>query len=235
MHLKNKRGLAEVLLMILFSSLMTAAGETAERSALPEGFVYVADLIPDAVIEMRYATDHNFTGRPVDGYEGNAAVLTRQAAQALKEAADEFGSMGLHIKIFDAYRPRRAVRAFVKWAEDPEDILMKAEFFPDIGNKQRLLDLEYIARNSSHCKGSAVDLTLTDSEGRELDMGTCFDFFGEKAWHSSRDVTEEQRQNRLLLRTVMEKHGFRAFEREWWHYRLTRQPYPDTNFDFPVK
>ena len=126
-----------------------------------------------------------------------------------------------------------------KWIEGLEAEKKKQRdknvaFYPDFDDKRRLLDQGYIARNSAHMKGSAVDMTLTDPEGTELDMGTCFDFFGRLAWHGADGITDEQAQNRLLLRTVMERCGFRAFEREWWHYRLIDQPFPDTNFDFPV-
>ena len=200
---------------------------------LPDGFVRVREVIPDVIEEMRYFGYHNFTGRPVDGYEGNTAILTVRAAEALMQAADIFREMGYRVKIYDAYRPQRAVAAFMAWAAG-DDETAKAEFYPDFDDKRRLVDQGYIARNSAHMKGSAVDMTLTDPEGTDLDMGTCFDFFGRLAWHGADGITAEQAQNRLLLREVMERCGFRAFEREWWHYRLVDQPFPDTNFDFPV-
>lgn len=231
---------SKALLLILFATLvMTGMGgsyaEEASDYTLPAGFVYVADLIPDVILEMRYASDHNFVGNVIPGYEANVAILTREAAEKLKKAADEFRQMGYRIKIFDAYRPARAVRYFVEWANDPNDIRMKAEFYPEFKNKQELLDLEYIARNSSHCKGSALDMTLVDAEGNELDMGTCFDYFGEAAGHGARGLTQEQRSNRKILLETMENNGFKRFDREWWHYRMIGQPYPDTSFDFIVK
>ena len=200
---------------------------------LPDGFVRVREVIPDVIEEMRYFGFHNFTGRPVDGYEGNTAILTARAAEALRHAADAFREMGYRVKIYDAYRPQRAVADFMAWAGS-DDETAKAEFYPDFDDKRQLVDQGYIARNSAHMKGSAVDMTLTDPEGTELDMGTCFDFFGRLAWHGADGITDEQARNRLLMRTVMEQCGFRAFEREWWHYRLIDQPFPDTNFDFPV-
>ncbi len=200
----------------------------------PKGFCYVSDVIPDVIIEMRYATDYNFTGKVVDGYEGNFAIMTIEAANALKEAADEFREMGYTIKVYDAYRPLSAVRAFVKWSESPRETSMKEIFYPEYDNKTLLVDQGYIARNSSHCRGSALDMTLVDADGNELDMGTCFDYFGNLAWHGAKKITEEQTANRELLCKVMEKHGFRPFEKEWWHYRLSNEPF-STSFDFPVR
>ncbi len=235
MH-RNKGFFFRLFTALLLSGCMfSLPAFSQELDALPEGFVYIDDLIPDALIEMRYASSHNFTGKPVPGYEANKAILTAEAAERLAEAAAEARDMGYRIKIFDAYRPLDAVKAFVKWAQDPDDLSGKAEFYPDIHNKQKLLDLEYISRSSNHCKGSAVDLTLTDMNGNELDMGTGFDYFGDKAGHGAQGLTEEQQKNREILCTLMEKHGFRRFQREWWHYCLKNQPYPNTNFNFTVK
>ena len=150
-------------------------------------------------------------------------------------AADTFRQMGYRIKIFDAYRPQDAVRHFVRWSEDGNDTRMQAEFYPEFRKKSLLVDQGYIARNSSHMRGSAVDLTLTDMDGNELDMGTCFDYFGKKAWHDAVNVTPEQKENRELLKAVMEANGFKAFEQEWWHYRLKDEPYKTEKFNFPVK
>lgn len=205
-----------------------------ELPALPEGFVRVRELIPDLIEEMRYASTHNFTGAVVEGYEANTAILTVEAAQALRKAGDIFRGMGLRIKIYDAYRPKRSVKSFMAWAAN-DDLSTKEEFYPGIRSKMQLVDQGYIARNSAHMKGSAIDMTLTDLDGVEMDMGTCFDFFGPRAWHGARGLTPEQEENRKTLRGVMEQCGFKAFEHEWWHYRLVNQPWPDTNFDFPVK
>ena len=161
--------------------------------------------------------------------------MTTKAAEALKAAADEFREMGYRVMIFDAYRPQSAVRHFVRWSKDKDDMRMREEFYPEFKNKTLLVDQGYIARNSSHTRGSAVDLTITDLDGNPLDMGTGFDYFGKLAWHGAKGITEEQAANRALLRSVMEKHGFRFFEKEWWHYKLLGEPFPDTSFDFPVK
>ena len=137
--------------------------------------------------------------------------------------------------IYDAYRPQRAVRHFVRWAYDEDDKRMQEEFYPEFKKKILMVDQGYIARNSSHCRGSAVDLTLTDMEGNPLDMGTGFDYFGKKAWHGAKGITEEQENNRELLKSVMENHNFRCFEKEWWHYKLLGEPFTEKGFDFPVK
>lgn len=201
---------------------------------LPDGFVYVQDIIPDVVQEIRYAGTHNFTGAIVDGYEAPFAIMTKEAAQKLSVAANALRQMGYRIKIYDAYRPQRAVRAFVVWSEQTENFLTRDEFYPEFQDRGQLVDQGYIARNSAHTRGSAVDLTLTDMEGNDLDMGTCFDYFGKKAWHGASGITPEQEMNRQILRDAMEDAGFRAFEQEWWHYKLVGEPYPETSFDFAV-
>lgn len=217
------------------SALFTVSEESiAPKYDLPDGFVYVQDVIPDVIQEIRYAGDHNFTGRPVDGYEAPFAIMTKEAAEKLALAADELRQMGYRIKIFDAYRPRRAVRAFVDWSEEAENGLTRDEFYPEFSDRGQLVDQGYIARNSSHCRGSAVDLTITDLDGNELDMGTCFDYFGKKAWHGASNITKEQEENRNVLLRAMENAGFRPFEQEWWHYKMLGEPYPETAFDFIV-
>lgn len=222
--------------LLLFSMLLP--GARAENAApaheLPDGFCYVHEVIDDVILDIRYAGTHNFVGDVIDGYEAPYAIMTNEAAQALKEAADEFRAMGYRLMIFDAYRPQDAVRHFVRWSQDAGDMRNQAEFYPDYKKKSLLVDQGYIARNSSHCRGSAVDLTITDLEGNPLDMGTGFDYFGKLAWHGAKGVTEEQAANRELLCSVMEKHGFKPFEHEWWHYRLRNEPF-DEGFNFPVK
>ncbi len=208
-------------------------GEMPLAYDLPEGFVYVRDVIPDVIEEMRYATEHNFTGMVVDGYEAGAAILTKEAALALKEAADALRLDGYRVKIFDAYRPRRAVRFFVDWSKT-DDMRMRDEFYPEFKNKKLLVDQGYIARNSAHTRGSAIDMTIVYANGTEVDMGTCFDYFGKKAWHGASGLTQEQTEMRALLRSVMESCGFKAFEHEWWHYRLYLEPYKGEGFDFIV-
>jgi D-alanyl-D-alanine dipeptidase len=171
----------------------------------------------------------------VDGYEAPKAVLTEEAAQALKKAADTLYEQGFYIKIFDAYRPQSAVNHFIRWAKDLDDIKMKEEYYPDL-DKSVLFELGYIAEKSGHSRGSTVDLTLVEiSTGKELDMGSGFDFFGEISNHGTDLITEEQEKNRNILRDAMVDAGFEVYPEEWWHYKLMDEPYPDTYFDFPVK
>lgn len=239
---RNTGGFNHVFSICLFLLIVTlllpfaGSAEIAPVPAheLPTGFCYVHDLIPDVILDIRYAGTHNFVGDPIDGYEAPFAILTNEAAYALQEAADEFRSLGYRMMIFDAYRPQSAVRHFVQWSQVKDDLRMQAEFYPDFKKKSLLVDQGYIARNSAHCRGSAIDMTITDLNGNPLDMGTGFDYFGKLAWHGAKGVTEEQAAHRNLLRSVMEKHGFKAFEHEWWHYRLIKEPYK-TGFDFPVK
>lgn len=223
-------------ILLLCCTASAAAEETAVPPAheLPEGFCYVHEVIEDVLLDIRYAGTHNFVGDVIDGYEAPLAILTEKAALALRGAADEFREMGYRILIYDAYRPQRAVKHFMRWAKDAEDTRMRDEFYPEYSKKSLLVDQGYIARNSSHTRGSALDMTLADAEGNPLDMGTCFDYFGKKAWHGAKGLTGEQQSNRQILKTVMEKHGFKPFEKEWWHYRLKGEPF-DTAFDFPVK
>lgn len=230
-----KRAWMACMLLLCATIAVNAENAAVPAYELRSGFCYVQDVIDDVTEDIRYAGEHNFVGEPIDGYLANRAIMTNEAAQALKEAADVFREMGYRLKIFDAYRPQSAVRHFVRWSEDADDMKMQAEFYPDYKTKSRLVDEGYIARNSSHMRGSAVDLTLTDMDGNELDMGTCFDFFGKRSWHGAKGLTKEQRANRELLKTVMEQCGFKSFEKEWWHYRLKNEPFKTEKFDFPVQ
>ena len=138
------------------------------------------------------------------------------------------------MKIFDAYRPARAVKHFVLWGLEDQDIRMKQYFYPDL-EKEELFNAGYIAKQSSHSRGSTVDLTLLEMRtGREVDMGSPFDFFGEISHPDFRGITEEQYANRMLLRSVMMRNGFLPFSCEWWHFTLEDEPFTETYFDFPV-
>ena len=233
----KKASLVFLLFFLLYTAACSARAEKAPPEPaheLPEGFCYVHEVIDDVILDIRYAGAHNFVGDVIDGYEAPYAILSNEAALRLKEAADEFREMGYRIMIFDAYRPQSAVRHFVRWAKDADDMRMREEFYPEYKKKILLVDQGYIARNSSHCRGSAVDLTITDLAGTPLDMGTGFDYFGKLAWHGAKGITPEQTANRQILCAVMEKHGFRRFDHEWWHYKLMGEPF-DQGFDFPVK
>ena len=198
------------------------------------GFVLLSDVVPHIVQEIRYFSTFNFVGDRVDGYEEPIALLTHDAARALKAVSNEMMVKGYRLKVFDAYRPVMAVRHFIYWAIEDDDIRMKPYFYPDI-DKQDAFELGYIAKQSSHSRGSAIDLTLLDMKtGREVDMGGPFDLFGELSHPDYRGVTDEQYANRMLLRAAMERNGFEPYECEWWHFRLVNEPFPDTWFDFPV-
>ena len=199
------------------------------------GFVVLADAIPEILQDIRYYTTYNFIGRRVDGYEMPCALLTREAAEALRPASRRAVQMGLRLKVLDAYRPQRAVDHFVRWVEDESDTLMKHWFYPDT-EKRDFYALDFIGKRSRHSRGSAVDLTLVDmATGADLDMGGPFDFFGPRSNYSFEGLTARQRENRALLRGLMTDCGFLTLEAEWWHFGLENEPYPDTYFDFPVR
>jgi len=198
------------------------------------GFVLLSDVVPHIVQEIRYFSTFNFVGGRVDGYEEPVALMTREAARALKSVSNEMMVKGYRLKVFDAYRPVRAVKHFILWAIEDEDVRMKPYFYPDI-DKQDAFELGYIAKESTHSRGSAIDLTLLDMKtGHEVDMGGPFDLFSEVSHPDYRGITDEQYANRMLLRSAMERNGFEPYECEWWHFRLADEPFPDTWFDFPV-
>jgi D-alanyl-D-alanine dipeptidase len=212
----------------------TGVGHAIE---LPHGFVYLDKVIPSIRLDMRYASSHNFIGEPIDGYLQPRAILARQAAAALNEVQQELARFGLGLKVFDAYRPQRAVDHFIRWAKDLDDVRMKKEFYPQV-DKSRLFTEGYIAMRSGHSRGSTVDLTLISLDStapEEIDMGGAYDFFGIESWPTSLSPTANQRAHRLLLSLLMEKHGFAPYPQEWWHFTLKNEPYPDTYFDFPVQ
>lgn len=198
------------------------------------GFVAITDVVPDVILEIRYYSTFNFIGDRVDGYDEPIALLTSQAASALKLASDEFIKLGYRLKIYDAYRPQMAVDHFVRWAKDLEDQRMKHVFYPGVP-KDKLFELGFIAEHSGHSRGSTVDLTLFDmSRGCDVDMGGYFDFFGDISHYDHPDLSDSQRKKRALLREVMVNAGFAPYEYEWWHFTLAHEPYPDTFFGFPV-
>ena len=198
------------------------------------GFVLLSDYVPGVVQEIRYYSTYNFIGDRIDGYEEPCALLTMEAARALKTVANEMNVQGYRLKIFDAYRPAGAVRHFVLWGIEDLDLRMKPYFYPEL-EKQELFKQGYIASQSSHSRGSAVDLTLLDMQtGKELDMGSPFDLFSEVSHPDSTAVTEEQYANRMMLQGAMIRSGFQPIDCEWWHFSLRNEPYPDTYFEFPV-
>ena len=200
----------------------------------PSGFVLLADYVPGIIQEIRYHSTYNFIGDRIDGYEEPCALITKEAARALKAVNNELIVQGLRIKVFDAYRPVCAVKHFILWSIEDQDLRMKPFFYPEL-NKQELFEKGYIAKQSSHSRGSTVDLTLLDmSTGKELDMGSPFDLFSPASHPDYKGITEEQYNNRMILRNVMLRRGFEPIDCEWWHFTLADEPYPDTYFEFPV-
>lgn len=206
-----------------------------QQAKLPENFVYIDQVIPDIILDMRYAGNNNFIGKPITGYLEPKAILTKPAAKALQKVQLELEDMGYCLKIYDAYRPQRAVDQFVEWARNPGDTLMKNQFYPE-EKKKDLFNRGFLASRSGHSRGSTLDLTLVEVvTGKEVDMGGAYDFFGEVSRHNYPHVTSTQKKNRELLKNIMSKYGFRPYPKEWWHYTYREEPFPETYFDFPVE
>jgi D-alanyl-D-alanine dipeptidase len=221
-------------------ALLLALTVMPARAQTPAAFVDAASVVDGLVVEMRYFGDDNFVGARIDGYEQPRCLLTRQAATALAAVQRDLATQGYGLKVFDCYRPARAVAHFVRWARNIADVKRKAQFYPDV-DKRLLFQLGYIASHSGHSRGSTIDLTLVRRDGgadvgpKEVDMGTPYDFFSPKSWPSDRSVSEEARRHRALLAGAMRRGGFRPYEKEWWHFTLSREPFPGTYFDFVVK
>ena len=229
-NLKLKKIILGILFAVLLSS--SAFGVDVNDSS---GFVLLSEAVPDAILEIRYYSTYNFVGDRIEGYEEPVAFLTKEAAQALRAASDELIQRGYRLKIYDAYRPQRAVSHFARWAEDIKDTRMKKYFYPEL-DKSVLFEQGYIDYKSGHSRGSTLDLTLFDmNTEKEVDMGGTFDYFGIQSHPDYKEITEEQYNNRMILRNVMIAHGFKPLSTEWWHFTLKDEPYPDTYFDFPIK
>jgi len=219
----------------LFISLFFVLLSTHQQQSIPSEFIDVSEVIPDLDVELRYFTSHNFVGDTIDGYHDNRLFLTKATSKQLKLVQDELQKQNLCLKVFDGYRPQQAVNHFVRWARDVNDTLMKSEFYPKV-DKRNLFKEGYIASKSGHSRGSTVDLTITDgSTGIPLDMGSAYDFFGQRSWVDYSAISEKQKANRMLLQSIMQKHNFRNYPKEWWHFTLKNEPFPDTYFDFPVE
>ena len=217
------------LFIIFFFSLNINSQE------LPRGFVILKEVIPDLIVDLRYRAHDNFMGKPVEGYNSNEAVGTIELANALKKAQKVFNSYGFGIKIYDSYRPQRSVNDFIRWSQVQSDTISKASFYPKL-NKNSLFDLGFIAEKSGHSRGSTVDITLTHikggKKGDEIDMGGPWDFFGNLSHYSFSEISEKQKQNRKLLREILINSGFDPYNKEWWHFTLKNEPFPDTYFNF---
>jgi len=202
---------------------------------LQKGFVDIENIIPDIELDIRYYGKDNFVGERIDGYEAARCFITTEAAFALKEVQADLKPFGLGLKVFDAYRPQRAVNHFVRWAKELGNTKMKLKYYPDVQKKNLFKD-GYIAAKSGHSRGSSVDVTIISLDNlQELDMGTHWDFFGPLSWPQNLTLTLEQRAHRMLLQSLMLRHGFRALKEEWWHFSLQNEPFPKTYFDFRVK
>lgn len=197
-------------------------------------FLELKKEIPSIELDIKYYGSDNFIGKPIDGYLAPKAILTKEATLALKKVQKELKTFSLGLKIFDAYRPQKAVDHFVRWGKDLSDIKMKKAFYPNV-EKKNLFKEGYIAKHSGHSRGSTVDLTIIDAESKiELDMGSSFDFFGTNSWVHYKNITAEQRANRMLLHMIMLKYGFKSYAQEWWHFTLKNEPY-SKYFDFNVE
>ena len=225
---------------------------------IPDGFVEIREVIPDVILDLRYFTNHNFLGVAVDGYNAEKCYITKAAADSLSKIQNELRKFSLSLKIYDAYRPQRAVDHFVRWANNLSDTLTKKEFYPTV-DKSRLFIDGYIAEKSGHSRGSTVDLTIVpiplpyqpdfDVENQcecfestekrfndnSIDMGSGFDCFHPLSHTENKELTAQQRANRLLLKSLMDKYGFRNLAEEWWHFTLRNEPFPKTYFDFEIK
>jgi len=197
-------------------------------------FVFVDEFLPGVRWDAKYATWDNFTGKPVDGYLVNRIVGTRALCAALRGVRDEAAALGFGLLLWDGYRPRRAVECFLRWSRRPEDGRTKARHYPNI-DRAEMFERGYVAVSSGHSRGSTVDLTLYDlASGELVPMGGRHDLMDSVSRHGATGLTPAETRNREHLRAVMEASGFRAYEREWWHYTLNDEPHPDTYYDFPV-
>lgn len=242
---------------IIFVFFLTLSVQLFSQN-IPEGFVEIREVIPDIILDLRYLTNHNFLGVPVEGYKSEKCFITKKAADSLAKVQAELKRFGLSLKIYDAYRPQRAVNHFVRWAKDLSDTLTKKEFYPTI-DKSRLFEDGYIAEKSGHSRGSTIDLTIVPIplpyqpafdvndqcecfesidkrfKDNSIDMGTGYDCFNVHSHTENPELTPQQRANRLLLKSLMDKYGFKNLPEEWWHFTLRNEPFPITYFDFEIE
>lgn len=240
--------LKSTAMCLLISAIMLGCCNNDERSLSPQDdsskFVLLTDVVPDVILEIRYYGTYNFIGERVNGYEAPVALLTRQAADSLKKVSDDLRIQGYRLKVWDGYRPQKAVDQFMQWAKNLNDTRMKQYFYPEL-TKDRIIPEDYVAEKSGHTRGSTIDLTLFDmKKEKEVDMGSTFDYFGpishpdvqpgQQAGDYPTTLTEEQYANRMILRKAMLAHGFKPLDSEWWHFTLKDEPFPNIYFTFPV-
>ena len=239
--------LRNFIMPLLCSIMAVGCGSDEAQVPLQEDasqFVVLTDVVPDAILEIRYYGTYNFIGERIPGYEEPVALLTRAAADSLRKVSDDLKAMGYRLKIWDGYRPQKAVDRFMAWAKDLGDTRMKQYFYPEL-TKDRIIPEDYVAEKSGHTRGSTVDLTLFDmAKEKEADMGSTFDYFGpishpdvkpgQQAGGYPTTLTQQQYDNRMTLRRAMLAHGFKPLDSEWWHFTLKNEPFADTYFTFPV-
>lgn len=254
----NARRIYLFTLLCLMTIAAPAATVSAGDPKVPEGFVYLRSVDQTILQDIRYHGIHNFLGRRVQGYNAPECILTLPAARKLATVQAKLLERNLSLKIYDCYRPGRAVADFVAWAKNLDDTKTRAEFYPTI-NKDRLFELGYIAERSGHSRGSTVDLAIVklpaapepafDPSAQQacfnplgerygdnsLDFGTGYDCFDILSHTDNREIGDEARANRRLLVDLMADAGFENYEREWWHFTLADEPYPETYFDFPIE
>lgn len=228
------------ILFILVLTLMLISSATAGLAAdsatdLPNGFVYLDEVLTGIEWDVRYSQADNFTGAPLPGYEANRVVISRAMIEPLRRARDAAAVHGYKLLIWDAARPQRAVDRFVAWSLEPENYQTKERYYPAFDDKRKLFEEGYIARRSGHSRGNAIDLTLTDMQGKQLDMGGAFDFFGRVSNHGAAGLNEQQQSNRAVFVEIMTGAGFTTLEEEWWHYILINEPFPGQYFDFVIR
>lgn len=212
-----------------------AQSKIVKKNNLPGGFVYLDEVIPTAQYEIRYYSENNFTGARVDGYKAPLAIFSQTAASALKKVSDDLERKGYILRVYDAYRPQKAVNDFISWSQDTSDIKMKQQYYPKL-DKRNLFKLGFISKKSGHSRGSTIDLTLADKKtGALVDMGSPYDFFGEISYYNTTLVNSTQHANRKILKDAMSKQGFEPYSKEWWHFTLIKEPYPKKYFNFNVE
>ncbi len=219
----------------IFSAI--ALGYANYSIALPAGFVYLSDVNPTIIQEMKYFSADNFIGRPIKGYNAPKCILTTEAAEALSKLQEQLNRGSMGIKVYDCYRPTMAVTDFIHWSRNIKDQRQKKNYYPAV-NKADFFKLGYVAEKSGHSRGSTVDLTLVHFEPNhtplELHMGTHFDFMDETSHPLNQKVSAHVRHDRLLLRKMMLNAGFVPLETEWWHFTFKNEPFPNDYFNFPV-
>mgnify|MGYP002640936884 FL=1 len=202
---------------------------------LKKGFSYLLEVDESIQQELRYFSSNNFIGKKIDGYKKNTVIISNAAAKALKKVQAELIQMGLSLKVYDAYRPQQSVDHFVRWAKKLNDTLMKQSFYPTV-RKSDLFKLGFIASKSGHTRGSSVDLSIVEIKtNKEIDMGSSYDFFGATSYSLYKKLSSRQEKNRMFLRNIMIKNGFNPYDKEWWHYTLVDEPFPNTYFNFDIE